>query len=66
MDQMHPREALCFKEATTQKKKNRVNSTSKYTNMELLDYMEDLLMLTYQKMQSSQFFYQDKNISQNC
>ena len=34
--------------------------------MELLDYMEDLLMLTYQKMQSSQFFYQDKNISQNC
>ena len=33
--------------------------------MELLDYMENVSMLTYQKMQSCQFFYQDKIISQH-
>ena len=48
------------------KNRNRVNSTEKYTNMELLYYMTDLSVLTYRKMQNCQFFYQGKKISQNC
>ena len=48
------------------KNRGTVNSPQKYTRMELLDYMEDLSMLTYRKIQNCQCLYEDKNISQNC